>query len=95
MNQGMLWVDTSKKPISEKVAQAATHFEKKYGRMPDTCLVNFADLQADTTSKSEDGAHVVGCVTVRPWSSILPNHLWIGMEAILVVHVEEEQVSGE
>lgn len=69
MDQFMLWYDASDKPLSEKVQIAARHYQKKYGRMPDLCLVH-----------PSEGTAVVESITVRPWRGALPHHLCIGVD---------------
>lgn len=69
METFMLWYDASNKPLSEKVKAAAHFYRKKYGRMPDLCLVH-----------PSEGAAVVDSITVRPWRGALPHHLCIGVD---------------
>jgi hypothetical protein len=73
MNMGMMWFDNDpKKTLTTKIVEAATHYKDKYGIIPDACMVNPGML-------SEPEFHV-GRVTVKPLRSILPGHLWIGVE---------------
>jgi len=73
MNVGMLWFDNDpKKGLDEKITQAADYFKKKYGAAPDCCMVS-------PTMLAEAQHQVVG-VTVRPWRTVTPGHLWIGVE---------------
>jgi hypothetical protein len=76
MTTGMLWFDDSNKPLAEKVATAAGYYLKKYGQAPETCMVH---------PSMQDGVHEVkgssgSTITVRPMGSILPGHLWLGVE---------------
>lgn len=73
MIAGMLWLDTDpKRPLSEKIRMAAEYYKNKYGRAPDTCMVHPAVLAEPSTQ--------VDKITVRPLRTVLPNHLWIGVE---------------
>jgi hypothetical protein len=78
MNTGMLWFDNDpKKTLDAKVLQAADYFKHKYGRMPDTCMVN--PLNLPETSPGSEPAKA-GRITILPFRSIMPGHLWIGLE---------------
>lgn len=73
MKTGMLWFDNDPKTaLDQKVLNAATYFSKKYGQTPDTCLVH--------PSMLTESQHQSGAVTVRPWRTVTPGHLWIGLE---------------
>lgn len=72
MKTGMLWFDNDPKTaLDQKVEQAADYFRKKYGQIPDLCLVH--------PSMLAESQHQAGPVTVRPWRTITPGHLWIGV----------------
>ncbi len=73
MNTGMMWFDNDPKiPLAEKVERAAAHYRSKYGRAPDLCLVH-PSMLTETQVQA-------GRVLVRPLRSVLPGHLWIGVE---------------
>lgn len=73
MNVGMLWLDDDKRTtFEEKIVQAADYYQQKFGRAPDTCLVNIGMLK---------GEQRVGSILVYPVRTVLPNHFWIGNEA--------------
>lgn len=73
MNVGMLWLDDDRsRSLEEKVSRAVEYYQEKYGRFPDTCLVNTAMLKDETK---------VGKVNVQPIANILPHHFWLGMNA--------------
>jgi hypothetical protein len=73
METGMLWFDNDpKSTIQGKIALAAKYYAGKYGRVPDTCYVNPGSLS--------DGPLQVGPIRVRAWRSVMPGHLWIGVE---------------
>ncbi len=73
MNIGMMWFDDNPKTsLKVKVNEAAEHYREKYGRNPDMCLVNPAMLAEPQMQE--------GKVVVRALRSILPGHLWIGVD---------------
>lgn len=74
MDSGLLWFDNDpRKGIEEKVRQAAQRYQEKYGQRPNTCLVH-------TTALSGAGEVQVGEITVRPSSTVLVHHFWVGVE---------------
>ena len=82
METGMMWFDNDpRKSLDVKVQQAADYYRKKYGSVPDLCLVNPLSLQ-------NTGVPVGGNISIRPLRSVLPGHLWIGKEekAVSAVH---------
>lgn len=73
MQAGMLWFDNDPKTtLAAKVSKAANYYHKKYGRTPDLCMVNPKML----SEKNAEGQKI----SIRPYSHILPNHLWIGID---------------
>jgi hypothetical protein len=73
VNVGMLWLDDDKRTtIEEKVKRAADFYLHKFGRAPDTCLVNKRILKEELH---------VGSIQVSPARNVLPNHLWIGNDS--------------
>ena len=73
MNIGMMWFnDNPKIPLAAKVLEAAEYYRTKYGKNPDLCLVNPAMLAEPQIQE--------GKVIIRPLPSILPGHLWIGVD---------------
>ena len=76
MPYGMLWYEGDKnKPLAQKVTDAALYFKKKYGRMPETCLINdkeAAKLPADTSDEVNVDGRIV---KIRSWHGIVPKHL--------------------
>jgi len=71
MREGLLWFDDDpRRAMAEKVQQAAARYRQKFGTMPDVCYVN--DKAIDRTEVR------VGDLRVRPASTVLPNHFWIG-----------------
>jgi hypothetical protein len=73
MNVGMLWLDDDKQTtFEEKVDQAADYYREKFGRAPDTCLVNIGMLEAELR---------IGSIVVCPVRHVLPHHFWIGIDS--------------
>jgi hypothetical protein len=72
MHTGMLWFDDSSATLNSKIQKAADYYHKKYGRLPDLCLVHpnmLKDVKVDE-----------GKITIRPYRPVLPGHIWIGVE---------------
>jgi hypothetical protein len=75
MNVGMLWFDNDPRTaLTDKVERAADYYRRKYGRIPDLCLVHPAMLGSHPEQILGRG----GKVAVRSNRAILPGHLWIG-----------------
>lgn len=72
MDIGMLWFDDSARPLQEKVQRAADYYAQKYGRAPTLCLVHPSSLQG--------GPRLVAGVEIRGARTVMPNHLWIGID---------------
>ena len=79
MNTGMLWWFDARtdRTMNEKVIEAALYFRRKYGKAPTLCLVNPKDI-AGTNGTVEAPEQIK--VTVRPWNSVMPSHMWIGVD---------------
>jgi len=73
MHTGMLWFDNSQTELNTKIQKAADYYHKKYGRIPDLCLVH-PNMLKDTILLKEEK------ITVRPYRPVLPGHIWIGIE---------------
>jgi hypothetical protein len=72
MKVGMLWLDDDRRTgIEEKIRQAAEYYLQKFGRAPDTCLVNKGMIEAEL---------LIDTIHVLPVRNVLPNHFWIGNE---------------
>lgn len=72
MHTGMLWFDNSQVALDIKIQKAMEYYRKKYGRIPDLCLVHPSMLK-DTKLEERE-------ITVRPYRPVLPGHIWIGVE---------------
>jgi hypothetical protein len=73
MKSGLLWFDGSKKPITEKIQDAAKRYQEKFGIAPDMCFVNPRDFE--TESKTKPGL----TIQVASKTTIMPNHIWLGV----------------
>ncbi len=72
MQEGLLWFDSdSRRKLTDKVDQAASHYQTKFGRRPTVCYLNVADF---------DGLAEVNGIQLRAASNVLRYHLWIGVE---------------
>lgn len=75
MRTGMLWFDNDPATtLSAKIQRAAEYYRKKYGRLPDLCLVHPGMM-----GKGEKQLEF-GKLIVRPYRPVVPGHLWIGVE---------------
>jgi hypothetical protein len=68
----MLWFDNSQTELTIKIQKAVDYYHKKYGRLPDLCLVHPSMLK-DANPREEK-------ITIRPYRPVLPGHIWIGIE---------------
>jgi hypothetical protein len=73
MKSGLLWFDSGKKPIWDKIEDAARRYKEKFGVAPDTAFVNPVDLDPDAKPKTTIKIQVAGKAT------IMPNHIWLGV----------------
>lgn len=73
MHIGMLWfVETPGHDLKSTIQTALEYYRKKYKREPNLCLVNPGMLAGSPLQ--------LGHLTVRAYPSVLPRHLWIGVE---------------
>jgi len=72
MKIGMLWFDNDpKRSLDKKIHAAVEHYVKKYGAHPDMCYVHPKMLPPIPPE--------VPGVTVRANQSVLPDHIWVGV----------------
>ena len=81
MNIGMLWFDNDPKAdLPIKIQRAVNYYQQKYGKSPNLCFVHPCMLpqspDPETKPIKEDG------VEVRSNQSVLPNHLWLGINTL-------------
>jgi hypothetical protein len=75
MHTGLLWFDNDPKTtLSIKIQKAMEYYSKKFGRIPDICLVHPSMLGDDQKQLA------LGKLTIRPYRPVMPGHLWIGVE---------------
>ena len=75
MHTGMLWFDNDPATtLSVKIQKAADYYKRKFGRIPDICLVHPSMLEKNQRQLD------LGKLTVRTYRPVLPGHLWIGVE---------------
>lgn len=75
MHTGMLWFDNDPRATLDlKIKKAMDYYNKKYGRIPDICLVNPGMLEAGQKQIE------LGKLLVRPYQPVMPGHFWIGVE---------------
>lgn len=83
MNIGMLWFDNDPKAeLNAKIQRAAAYYHSKYGATPTLCFVHPSMLPGATgpAVAQDNNSHLKsGEVEVRGSRSVLPNHLWIGV----------------
>jgi hypothetical protein len=87
MNIGMLWFDNdTKSDLVAKIERASTYYQKKYGKQPDLCFVHPSmapvSAQPANSENAPPPAIKAGRVEVRTTRSVLPNHLWIGVNSV-------------
>lgn len=72
MLTGMLWFDNNTQTnFTDKVLQAASYYQKKYGKKPDLCFAHPSMIPTEGTQP--DG------IEIRSAKQVLPNHLWLGI----------------
>lgn len=79
MNTGMLWWFDARSnlTLNQKVVEAALYFRRKYGKAPTLCLMN--PQAVDDKGLVVEAPEQIK-VTVKPWRSVMPSHMWIGVD---------------
>ncbi len=73
MREGLLWFDNDPKlRLAEKIGQAATRYQARFGRRPTTCYLNDRDFDGQTEE--------VNGIRLRPVANVRPHHFWVGVE---------------
>ncbi len=87
MHVGMLWFDNdSKSGLNNRVERAAEYYQRKYGKTPNLCYVH-PSMLPPAVGPGEGTAEIkleplnTNGVQVRPLTTVLPNHFWIGVSA--------------
>jgi hypothetical protein len=83
MHIGLLWYDGDPHlGLEDKIGRAAERYREKYGRWPDTCMVNPQAMAGQPGEELQVSCQVRGSkgkVRVVPASNILRHHFWLGM----------------
>ena len=83
MNVGMLWFDNDAKvDLFAKIERAANYYQDKYGRSPNVCYVHPSMTRTIPAPKETTEPIRAGAIEVRTTRSVLPNHLWIGVNGL-------------
>ena len=75
MHTGMLWFDNDPATtLSVKIQKAMDYYRKKFGHIPDLCLVH--------PSMLDNGQNQLefGKMIIRSYRPVTPGHFWIGIE---------------
>ncbi len=77
MNTGLMWFDNDPhSTLAAKIGKASEYFQRKFGRLPELCLVNPSMLGGELDDSCPGQEHI----TVRAYRPVLPGHFWIGVE---------------
>jgi hypothetical protein len=80
MREGLLWFDPDKRRTpQEKLDQACARYTERFGRRPDTCHVNPAELFEHPTLR------------VIPDPAVLPHHFWVGEDQEMAAARREQR----
>ena len=73
MKEGLLWFDNDpRRKLAEKVGQAATRYQVRFGQRPTVCYLNIADLDGQPDE--------IKGIRLQPVSNVLRHHFWVGVE---------------
>jgi hypothetical protein len=73
MKEGLLWFDNDpRRKLTDKIGQASTRYQVKFGRRPTVCYVNEADLAVQVKE--------VKGIRLQAVSNVLRHHLWVGVD---------------
>jgi hypothetical protein len=84
MNIGMLWFDNdTKSDLETKIQRASSYYQTKYGKQPNLCFVH-PSMTPEGHEDEAEGEKTnkvlrAGSVEVRTTRTVLPNHLWLGI----------------
>ncbi len=86
MKIGMLWFDNDKQTdLITKIETASVYYFQKYGKRPNICFVHPCMLpkrENHSENQKEATTYKAGNVEVRSNQTVLPNHLWIGINGV-------------
>jgi len=73
MKEGLLWFDNDpRRKLADKVGQAATRYQMRFGRRPTVCYLNVAEMNGE--------AGEIKGIRLQPASNVLRHHFWVGVE---------------
>lgn len=86
MKIGMLWFDNDKQTdLTTKIESASLYYFQKYGKLPNICFVHPSMLPKSNDpqeNQKEPASYKAGNVEVKSNLSVLPHHLWIGINGV-------------
>jgi hypothetical protein len=81
MKSGLLWYDNDpRRPLEDKIGQAARRYHEKYGSWPNTCFVHpqaMAD-DGDQPFSILNPEKQQGTIQVLSAANVLLHHFWLG-----------------
>lgn len=73
MKEGLLWFDNDpNRKLADKINQAVTRYQARFGRRPTTCYVNSVDANGQLDE--------INGIRLRPVFDVRRHHFWIGVE---------------
>lgn len=82
MEIGLLWYDGDpKRPLEDKIGQAAERYREKYGRWPNTCYVHpkaVDERSGDELNLAFRSRSPKAMIRVLSAPNILLHHYWVG-----------------
>ena len=89
MDVGMLWFDNdTHTDLPSKIENAAEYYLNKYGIRPNVCFIHpcmtpddlgSQKIESNQRKHKSNPLFTAGSIEVRTSNSMLPNHLWIGI----------------
>ncbi len=77
MREGLLWFDNDpQRKMADKISQAATRYQVKFGRRPPICYLNAADLNGQPDE--------IKGIRLQAVPNVLRHHFWVGVESDMV-----------
>jgi len=73
IDQGLLWLDDSKRTFADKVRFAAQRYQQKYGEVATMCYVHPSMLLFGKPT-------FVGDIQVLPLKTVAPSNFWLGVD---------------
>jgi hypothetical protein len=73
MKEGLLWFDNDpRRKLVDKISQAATRYQVRFGRKPTVCYLNVADLNGQSDE--------IKGIRLQVGSNVQRHHFWIGVD---------------